>query len=114
MSHAFDVNNGDDSDNENDDESGEDEEVTHFVGSKNIGAAHEKNNNQDNLEQAYIALWKDKIVQVYIRSLLGWIKTIVMDLDLEEIGIMLVNNYALLLQNYTSINTLMAAGNIYY
>ena len=61
MSHAFDVNNGDDSDNE----SGEDEEVTHFVGS---------NNNQDNLEQAYIALWKDKIVQVYIRSLFGWIK----------------------------------------
>ena len=36
-----------------------------------------------------------------------------MDLDLEEIGLMLVN-YALLLQNYTSINTLMAAGNIYY
>ena len=25
-----------------------------------------------------------------------------MDLDLEEIGLMLVNNYALLLQNYTS------------
>ena len=25
-----------------------------------------KNNNQDNLEQAYIALWEDKIVQVYI------------------------------------------------
>ena len=50
-SHAFDVNDGDDSDNE----SGEDEEITHFVGSKNIGAAHEKN-NQDNLEQAYIAL----------------------------------------------------------
>ena len=74
MSHAFDVNNGDDSDNESDDESGEDEEVTHFVGSKNIGAAHEKNNNQDNLEQAYIALWEDKIVQVYIRLLFGWIK----------------------------------------
>ena len=75
MSHAFDVNNGDDSDKESDDESGEDEEVTtHFVGSKNIGAAHEKNNNQDNLEQAYIALWKDKIVQVYITSLFGWIK----------------------------------------
>ena len=36
LSHAFDVNNGDDSDNE----SGEDEEITHFVGSKNIGAAH--------------------------------------------------------------------------
>ena len=36
-----------------------------------------------------------------------------MDLDLEESGLMLVNNYALLLQNYTSINTLMAAGNIY-
>ena len=35
-----------------------------------------------------------------------------MDLDLEEIGLMLVNNYALLLQNYTSINTLRAAGNI--
>ena len=33
-----------------------------------------------------------------------------MDLDLEEIGLMLVNNYALLLQNYTSIIT----GNIYY
>ena len=30
-----------------------------------------------------------------------------MGLDLEEIGLMLVNNYALLLQNYTSINTLM-------
>ena len=66
MSHAFDVNNGDDSDNESDNESGEDEEITHLVGSKNIGAAHEKNNNQDNLEQAYIALWEDKIVQVYI------------------------------------------------
>ena len=26
-----------------------------------------KTNNQDNLEQAYIALWEDKIVQVYIR-----------------------------------------------
>ena len=37
-----------------------------------------------------------------------------MDLALEEIGLMLVNNYALLLQNYTSINTLMTAGNIYY
>ena len=37
-----------------------------------------------------------------------------MDLDLKEIGLMLVNNYALLLQNYTSINILMAAGNIYY
>ena len=36
-----------------------------------------------------------------------------MDLDLAEIGLMLVNNYALLLQVYTSINTLMAAGNIY-
>ena len=42
MSHAFDVNNGDDSDNECDNESGEDEEITHFVGSKNIDAAHEK------------------------------------------------------------------------
>ena len=46
MSHAFDVNNGDDSDNESDNksdnESGEDEGITHFVGSKNIGAAHEK------------------------------------------------------------------------
>ena len=52
----------------------EDGEVTHFVGSKNIGAAHEKDKNQDNLEQAYIALWKDKMVQVYIRSLFGWIK----------------------------------------
>ena len=39
---------------------------------------------------------------------------IVMDLDLEEIGVMLVNNYVLLPQNYTSINTLMGAGNIYY
>ena len=66
MSHAFDVNNGDDSDNESDNESGEDEEITHLVRSKNIGAVHEKNNNQDNLEQAYIALWEDKIVQVYI------------------------------------------------
>ena len=37
-----------------------------------------------------------------------------MDLDLEEIGLMLINNFALLLQNYTSINTVMAAGNIYY
>ena len=37
-----------------------------------------------------------------------------MDLDLEEIRLMLVNSYALFLQNYTSINTLMAAGNIYY
>ena len=37
-----------------------------------------------------------------------------MDLDLEETGLMLVNNYAPLLQNYTSINTLMAAGNIHY
>ena len=71
---AFDVNYGDDSDNESDDKIGEDEEITHFVGSKNIGAAHEKDNNQDNLEQAYIALWEDKIVQVYIRLLFGWIK----------------------------------------
>ena len=47
--------------------------ITHFVGSKNIGAAHEKN-NQDNLEQPYIALWEDKIAQVYIRLLFGWIK----------------------------------------
>ena len=70
MSHAFDVNNGDDSDNE----CGEDEEITHFVGSKNIAAAYEKKNNQDNLEQAYIGLWEDKIVQVYIRLLFGWIK----------------------------------------
>ena len=31
--HAFDVNNGDDSDNESDNESAEDEEITHFVGS---------------------------------------------------------------------------------
>ena len=37
-----------------------------------------------------------------------------MDLDLEEIGLMLVNSYARLLQNYTSINTIIAAGNIYY
>ena len=37
-----------------------------------------------------------------------------MDLDLVEIGLMLVNSYALLTENYTSINTLMAAGNIYY
>ena len=57
MSHAFDVNNGDDSDNESDIESGEDEEITHFVGTKNIGAVHEKNNNQDNLEQAYTLLF---------------------------------------------------------
>ena len=73
MSHAFYVNNGDDRDNESDDESDEDEEITHFVGSKNIGAPNEKN-NQDNLEQAYIALWEDKIVQVCIRLLFGWIK----------------------------------------
>ena len=33
-----------------------------------------KNNNQDKLEQAYIALWEDKIVQVYFRFLFGWIK----------------------------------------
>ena len=65
MSHAFDVNNGDDSDNESDNECGEYEDITHFVGSKN---------NQDNLEQAYIALWEDKTVQVYIRLLFGWIK----------------------------------------
>ena len=77
MSHAFDVNDGDDSDNESDNESGEDEEITHFVGSKNIGAAHEKN-NQDSLEQAYIALWEDKIVQVYIRLLFGWIKKLLL------------------------------------
>ena len=70
LSHAFDANNADDSDNESDDESGEDEEITHFVGSKNIGAAHEKNNNEDNLEQAHIAL----TLQVYIRLLFGWIK----------------------------------------
>ena len=31
MSHAFDVNNGDDSDSESDNECGEDEEITHFV-----------------------------------------------------------------------------------
>ena len=74
MSHAFaDVNNGDDSDKSNN-ESAEDEEITHFVGSKNIGAAHEKNNNQDNLEQAYIALREVWEVQVYIRLLFGWIK----------------------------------------
>ena len=42
LSHAFDVNNGDDSDDESDNERGEDEEITHFIGSKNIGAAHEK------------------------------------------------------------------------
>ena len=41
MSHAFDVNNGDDSD-KSDNESAQDEEIAHFVGSKNIGAAHEK------------------------------------------------------------------------
>ena len=75
MSHAFDVNNGDDSGNESDNESGEDEEITHIVGSKNIGAAREKKTTvQDNVEQAYIVLWKDKIVQVYIRLLFGWIK----------------------------------------
>ena len=69
MSHAFDVNNGDDCDNESDNKNGEDEEITLFVGSKNIGFAHEKINNQDNLEQAYIALWEDQIVEVYIRLL---------------------------------------------
>ena len=42
MFHPFDVNNGDDGGNESDNESGEDEEITHFVGSKNIGSAHEK------------------------------------------------------------------------
>ena len=36
-----------------------------------------------------------------------------MDLDLEEIGLMLVNNYALLPQNYTSINTLIRLQEIY-
>ena len=77
MSHAFDVNNGDDSDNESDNESGEDEAITHFVGSENIGAAHEKN-NQDSLGQAYIALWEDKIVQVYIMLLFGWIKRLLL------------------------------------
>ena len=30
--------------------------------------------NQDSLKQAYIALWEDKIVQLYIRLLFGWIK----------------------------------------
>ena len=78
MSHAFDVKYGDDSDNEYDNECGEDEEITHFVGPKNIGAAHEKN-NQDNLELCLsfgenIALWEDKIVQVYIWLLFAWIK----------------------------------------
>ena len=49
--------------------------IAHFVGSKNIGATHEKKkHNQDNLEQAYIALWEDKVVQVYVRLLFGWIK----------------------------------------
>ena len=57
---CYHVNNGDDSNNESDNGSGEDEEITHFVGSKNIGAAHEKNNNQDNLEQAYIAFGKTR------------------------------------------------------
>ena len=71
MSHAFDVNNGDDSDNESDNESGEDEEI-HTFHDKN--SAHDKNNIQDNLAQAYIALWEDKTVQVYIRLLFGWIK----------------------------------------
>ena len=33
-----------------------------------------KKNNQDNLGQACIALWEDKIVQVYIRLLFGRIK----------------------------------------
>ena len=56
MSHVFDVNNGDESGNESDNESGENEEITHSVPSKNIGASHEKTNNQDNIEQAYIAL----------------------------------------------------------
>ena len=72
---------------------------------------------QDNFEQAYIALWEDKIVQVYIRFLFGWIKRQLLfgfTVDLEETGLMLVNNYALLLKNYTSTNTLMSAGNIYY
>ena len=64
--HLMLINIGDDSDNESHNECGEDEEIIYFVGSKNIGAANEKN-NQDNLEQAYIALWEDKIVQVYIR-----------------------------------------------
>ena len=35
-------------------------------------------------------------------------------LDQEEVELMLVNNHALLPRNYTSINTLMAAGNTYY
>ena len=76
MSHAFDVNNGDDSDNESDNES-EDEEITHFIGSKNIGAAHEKN-NQDSLEQVYIALWEEQCIYGYIRLLFGWIKRLLL------------------------------------
>ena len=71
MSYAFNVNNEDESGNGNDNESGEDEEITHFVGCKSIGAAHEKINDQDNLEQANIGLSEDKIVQVYIRLLFG-------------------------------------------
>ena len=66
MSHAFDFNNGDDSGNES-----EDEEITHFVGSKNIGAAHEKKKQPRYLGTSiHCSLGR----QVYIRLLFGWIK----------------------------------------
>ena len=53
-------------------ESGEDEEITHFVGSKNIGAAHKKTTTKITWNKH--ALIFGKTVQVYIRLLFGWIK----------------------------------------
>ena len=115
LSHAFDVNNGDDSDNESDNKNGEDEEITLFVGSKNIGAAHEKINNQDNLEQAYIALWEDQIVEVYIRLLFGWTKRQLLWIyiwrRLDSCWLIFMH-YCFGIIQVSTLN--MAAGNIYY
>ena len=115
MSHAFDVNNGDDSDNESDNKNGEDEEITLFVGSKNIGAAHEKINNQNNLEQAYIALWEDQIVEVDIRLLFGWTKRQLLWIyiwrRLDSCWLIFMH-YCFGIIQVSTLN--MAAGNIYY
>ncbi len=48
------------------DESTEDEEITHSVPFKCIGAAHE-NNYQHYLEQAYLALQQDMSVKAKLR-----------------------------------------------
>ena len=67
MSNDGDIKSGNESDDESDDESDKDEEITHSVPFKCIGAAHE-NNYQDNLEQAYIALQHDnRPVKVQLR-----------------------------------------------